>query len=86
MKQVVINPLSNQCVDCFTSLGKFGKFQEILMNVLNMWPSDLFKRDSSILDNYYNFFAVCDRSLFILNEFLTIFKVSKWAYSNMCIA
>lgn len=42
MKQVVINPLNNRCVDCFTSLGKFGKFQEILMNVLNMWPRDLF--------------------------------------------
>lgn len=61
MKQVVINPLSNRCVDCFTSLGKFGKFQEILMNVLNMWPSDLFKRDSSILDNYL--FALCDHTV-----------------------
>lgn len=64
MKQVVINPLSNRCVDCFTSLGKFGKFQEILMNVLNMWPSDLFKRDSSILDNYFHFFfALCDHTV-----------------------
>lgn len=63
MKQVVINPLSNRCVDCFTSLGKFGKFQEILMNVLNMWPSDLFKRDSSILYNYYHFFALCDHTV-----------------------
>lgn len=63
MKQVVINPLSNRCVDCFTSLGKFGKFQEILMNVLNMWPSDLFKRDSSILDNYYHLFALCDHTV-----------------------
>lgn len=63
MKQVVINPLSNWCVDCFTSLGKFGKFQEILMNVLNMWPSDLFKRDSSILDNYYHFFALYDHTV-----------------------
>lgn len=63
MKQVVINPLSNRCVDCFTSLGKFGKFQEILMNVLNMWPSDLFKRDSSILDNYYHSFALCDHTV-----------------------
>lgn len=63
MKQVVINPLSNRCVDCFTSLGKFGKFQEILMNVLNMWPSDLFKRDSSILDNYYHLFTLCDHTV-----------------------